>query len=194
MLGPHLHIQHFPTLSEISHHALHQHTARLHDLQPVISSSSAGYTPADHRTLSILSYFHARFLLDITSSLLNQISARSWDTSRPLCVIPLYAVDCTVTIDKVILTGAGSEDVVEEEIGVVLNGTIVGMVGCDPGAINVENNTDYILSTTLATSHQIVWGLRSFVEFSPPIHNDPAYLHLLTPLPHSLLACACVLV
>jgi len=100
--------------------------ARLHELQPVVSlSSAAGYTPADHRALSILSYFHARFPLDIIPGQLDQITAYSWDTSRPLCAIPPYGVDCTVAIDKFILSGAGSEDVMEEEIGVVLNAAIV---------------------------------------------------------------------
>ena len=183
--------------------------ARLHELQPVVSSSSAaGYTPADHRSLSILSYFHARFPLDIISGLLNQITARSWDTSSPLCAIPPYEVDCTVTIDKVILTGAGSEDVVEEEIGVVLNGAIVGMVRCDPGAIDVENNTDCMLSTGInytrylappSPSSSNCVGIALIRGISPPIRSDPplptkTYLHLLTPLPHSLLSCARVLV
>ena len=183
--------------------------ARLHELQPVVSSSfAAGYTPADHRTLSILSYFHARFPLDITSSLLNQITARSWDTRRPLCAIPPYEVDCTVAIDKVILTGAGSEDVVEGEIGVVLNGAIVGMVRCDPGVIDVENNTDCILSTGInytrylappSPSSSNCVGIALIRGISPPIRNDPSvptktYLHLLTPLPHSFLASARTLV
>jgi polynucleotide 5'-hydroxyl-kinase GRC3/NOL9 len=183
--------------------------ARLHELQSVVSSSSAaGYTPADHRTLSILSYFHARFPLDITSSLLNQVTAHSWDTGRPLCAIPPYEVDCTVAIDKAILTGAGSEDVVEEEIGVVLNGAIVGMVRCDPGAIDVENNTDCISSTGInytrylappSPSSSNCVGIALIRGISPPIHNVPpvptkTYLHLLTPLPHSLLASARVLV
>jgi polynucleotide 5'-hydroxyl-kinase GRC3/NOL9 len=183
--------------------------ARLHELQPIVSSSSAaGYTPADHRTLSILSYFHASFPLDIISSLLNQITARFWDTSRPLCAIPPYEVDCTVAIDKVILTGAGSEDVVEEEISVVLNGAIVGMVRCDPGAVDVENNTDCILSTGInytrylappSPSSSNCVGIALIRGISPLIRNDPpvptkTYLHLLTPLPHSLLACGRVLV
>ena len=183
--------------------------ARLHELQPVVSSSSAaGYTPADHRALSILSYFHARFPLDTVSGQLDQITARSWDTSRPLCAIPPYEVDCTVAIDKVILSGAGSEDVVEEEIGTVLNGAIVGMVRCDPGAIDLENNTDCILSTGInytrylappSPSSSSCVGIALIRGISPPIRNDPpmstkTYLHLLTPLPHSHLANARVLV
>ena len=46
--------------------------------------------------------------------------------------------------------GAGNEDVVEEEIGIVLNAAIVSMVRCDPGAIDAENYTDCcILSTDI---------------------------------------------
>ena len=74
--------------------------------------------------------------------------------------------------------GAGSEDVVEEEIGVVLKAAIVGMVRCDPGAIDAENYTDCcILSTGInytrylappspSSSNKLAWGLRSLVEFS----------------------------
>ena len=184
--------------------------ARLHELQPVVSlSSAAGYTPADHRALSILSYFHARFPPDIILGQLDQITACSWDTSRPLCSIPPYEVDCTVAIDKFILSGAGSEDVVEEEIGIVLNGAIVGMVRCDPGVIDVENNTDCVFSTGInytrylappSPSSSNCVGIALIRGISPPIrNNDPsvptkAYSHLLTPLPHSLLASARVLV
>ena len=183
--------------------------ARLHELQPVISSSSvAGYTPADHRALSILSYFHARFPLDIIPSQLDQITACSWDTSKPLCAIPPYEVDCTVAIDKVILAGAGSEDVVEEEIGIVLNAAIVGMVRCDPGAIDLENSTDSALSTGINYTRYLAppspslsscVGIALIRGISPPIRNDPpvptkTYFHILTPLPHSLLSCARVLV
>ena len=181
----------------------------LHELQAVVSLSSvAGYTPADHRTLSVLSYFHARFPLDIRPGQFDQITARSWDTSKPLCAIPPYEVDCTVAIDKVILVGAGSEDVVEEEIGVVLNGAIVGMVKCDPGAIDVENNTDCILSTGINYSRYLgppspssssCVGIALIRGISPPMHNDgpvprQTYLQLVTPLPHLLLACGRVLV
>jgi polynucleotide 5'-hydroxyl-kinase GRC3/NOL9 len=98
--------------------------------------------------------------------------------------------------------------VVEEEIGVVLNGAIVGMVRCDPGAIDVENNTDCISSTGInytrylappSPSSSNCVGIALIRGISPPIHNVPpvptkTYLHLLTPLPHSLLASARVLV
>jgi len=183
--------------------------ARLHELQPIISSSSAaGYTPADHRALSILSYLHARFPLDIIPGQLDQITACSWDTSKPLCAIPPYELDCSIAMDKVILAGAGSEDVVEAEIGIVLNGAIVGMVRCDPGAIDLENNTDSILSTGInytryldppSPSSSSCVGIALIRGISPPIRNDPlvptkTYLQILTPLPRSLLACARVLV
>lgn len=183
--------------------------ARLHELQSVVSSSSAaGYTPADHRALSVLSYFHARFPLEIIISQLDQITARSWDTSRPLCAMPPYELDCTVAIDKVILAGAGSEDVVEEEIGVVLNGAIVGIVKCDPGAIDIEDNTSSVSSTGITYTRYVgppspssssCVGIALIRGISPPNRNDSSmptktYLHILTPLPHSLLAVGRVLV
>ena len=89
--------------------------------------------------------------------------------------------------------GAGSEDVVEEEIGVVLDAAIVGMVGCDPGAIYAENYTDccvlstgivnytrYLAPPSPSSSNSV--GIALIRGVSPPIRNDPpvptkTYLH-----------------
>ncbi len=50
------------TYGAYSHHAMEESTAAIHILEPITSfSTAAGYTAADHRTLSILSYFHAKF-------------------------------------------------------------------------------------------------------------------------------------
>ncbi|KDR71072.1 hypothetical protein GALMADRAFT_254240 [Galerina marginata CBS 339.88] len=191
--------------------------SRSHVLDPISSSSAAaGYTPADHRTLSILSYFYARFPFDAVPGDLEQITAKSWDISRPLCAVPPYQVDCSVAFDKVILSGAGSEDVVEEEIGRVLNGAIVGIVSYEPGTIDIESIPEEGSSLAMTgipyTQHHgppppvssNCVGIALIRGVSPPskeaVSADGAkarvktYFHILTPLPQALLARSRVLV
>ncbi|KAF8901520.1 hypothetical protein CPB84DRAFT_1777526 [Gymnopilus junonius] len=187
-------------------------SARLHVLEPKQPSSLSSYTAADHRSLSILSYFHAQFPASVSSKELQQVTATLWDISRPLCAIPPFQVDCAIAFDKIILTGAGSEDVVEEEIGRVLNGAVVAFVRCDPGTIDIEPASPEGSSTSAtgipysryselpspASSHCVGLGLIRGV--SPPItekenaHMVTTYLQILTPLPHSLLMGSRVLV
>lgn len=192
-------------------------TARVHVLDAVVSpSSAAGYTPADHRALNILSYFHARFPVDAIPGELDQVTATVWDTSRPLCAQPPYKVDCSVAFDKVVLTGAGSEDVVEEEIGRVLNGAIVGFVKCDPGTMDLDLEprdprtaapndipyTRHLNPPSPLSSACVGLGLIRGVSPLTTTSTDSAsteglsktYLQLLTPLPHPLLAECRVLV
>ncbi|KAF8969892.1 hypothetical protein BDZ97DRAFT_1793241 [Flammula alnicola] len=145
------------------------------------------------------------------------ITARSWDTSRPLCAVPPYEVDCTIALDKVMLTGAGSEDVVEEEIGRVLNGAVVGVVSCERGMIDLDATpqrgnvpsafgipyTQHHAPPPTAASN--CFGIALIRGVSPP-KTEPSvvgtpiqakvksYLQMLTPLPHPLLAQSRVLV
>ncbi|KAF4615916.1 hypothetical protein D9613_011282 [Agrocybe pediades] len=192
-------------------------TALVHTLDFVPSSSAAaGYTPSDHRALSIMSYFHARYPVDAVPNQWDEVAVQSWDVSRPLCAVPPYQVDCGVAFDKIVLAGAGSEDVVEEEIGNVLNGAIVGFVSCEPGTVDMEISgpeSGSGISTTgipysrnssppsPASSNCVGIGLirgvsspttttSSSGESGPP----KTYFHILTPLPHSLLENARVLV
>lgn len=178
--------------------------SRIHVLEPISPFSSAvGYNAADHRTLSILSYFHARFPMDAVPAGLDQVTARSWDVSRPLCAVPPYQIDCTVAFDKIMLTGSGSEDVVEEEIGRVLNGAIVAFVSCEPGTVERGAPT---LAGIPYTRHQgppspessNCVGIGLIRGISPPKIDHQGqvrtFLHMLTPLPHQLLASARVLV
>jgi polynucleotide 5'-hydroxyl-kinase GRC3/NOL9 len=103
---------------------------------------SANYTAADHRTLSILSYFYAVFpspshfmpqtqadmLLSLALSNPN-LTALTWNTSLPLLTRLPYEVDSNF-FRNIILSGAGSEDVVPTEVGMVLNTALVGLVAC----------------------------------------------------------------
>ncbi len=134
---------------------------------------------------------------------LGQITARSWDTARPLCAIPPYEIDCAVALDKVVLTGSGTEDVVEDEISRVLNGAIVGLVTCEAGTIDLGamtgNGIPYTrqhLPPSPAASTCV--GIALVRGVSPPRTTETSAvttnLQMLTPLPHPLLAEARVLV
>lgn len=122
----------------------HGKDTKMHTLEPIIPSTlSTNYSAADHRSLSILSYFHAVFAPPSTSSAeLQQITATSWNTDLPLCARPPYEVNWETAFDKVVLAGAGTEDVVSSEIERVLNGAIVGLVRCDPGTLDLDSDID----------------------------------------------------
>ncbi|KAF9478424.1 hypothetical protein BDN70DRAFT_879948 [Pholiota conissans] len=188
-----------------SHADMESSTAAVHLLEPITSfSTTAGYTAADHRSLTILSYLHAQFPLDAIPGELEQITAHSWDTSRPLCAVPPYEIDCSIALDKIVLTGAGSEDVVEAEIAQVLNAAIVGLVRCEPGTIDTQQSCTEVgipytrqhQTPSPASSNCVGIGLIRAV--SPPKVNAEGrattHLQMLTPLPHPLLAQSRVLV
>ena len=97
---------------------------RIHALRPILSSPLASYyTPADHRSLSILSYFHSIFPP-------RGREAIAWSTELPLCARAPWEVDCKEAIQRLVLIGAGFEDVVSEELEHALSCGIVGLV-CD---------------------------------------------------------------
>ncbi|KAF9265597.1 hypothetical protein L218DRAFT_997541 [Marasmius fiardii PR-910] len=195
-----------------------------------IEAATACFSAADHRVITLLSYFHAVFPTPPSSPSLSstfsgpssitmllkdgfrQITAQSWVTSVPLMAQPPYDVDVQRAIDSVHLVGAGSEDVVKEEIGRVLNGAIVGLVSSE-----VDINIGFPSSTSTSDSHSHsqdnVTGATDvipipYVQNAPP--PDPnttrahglalirgldakgtqARLHVLSPLPTELLSTA----
>jgi polynucleotide 5'-hydroxyl-kinase GRC3/NOL9 len=166
---------------------------RTHKLDPTPPSVlSTNYSPADHRTLSILSYFHAAFPPTTEDGELLQVSATSWNTSLPLCAKPPFEVDWTMAFDAVVLTGAGSEDVVSSEIKRVLNGAVVGLVACEPGTMDLDttrptSSIPYTQGSPIpipssSTCHGLAL-IRSISRTSP-------HMHILTPLPpHHLSKC-----
>lgn len=185
-------------------------TVGLHILEPVSPTLSAtGLSATDYRNISILSYFHAIFPNHTTFDDFEQITALKWEISRPLCAIPPYEVDCGIAFDKIILIGAGSEDVVESEIGRVLNGAVVGLVTCEP-IVNdeeIESEGQHVFTLGIPytrgqsppspTSSSCV-GLGIVRGVSPPSSSTSkltkTYLQLLTPLPRTLLSRSRVLV
>lgn len=180
----------------------YESTAKQHVLQPIpLGVLMTNYTPPDHRNLNILSYFHAMFP-DQTIGELEQITARAWNTSLPLCAIPPYEVDTLVALDKIVLTGAGSEDVVGDEIERVLNGAVTGLLRCDPGSlgdVDMGQSKSQILPYTQehpipSPSSSTCLGIGLIRAISPRESQSPVKLQMLTPIPTHILSHARVLV
>ena len=163
--------------------------AKRYILEPIAPTVLANnFAPADHRILNILSYFHAVFPAS-SSTELQQLTAKSWDTTLPLCAQRPYQVDWSQAVDKIYLAGAGTEDVVPSELESVLNGAIVGLVSCEPGAIDAETDANpstmpysqgaAIVSPSMSTCH----GMALIRAVSP----SSSQMHVLSPLPPALL-------
>ncbi|KAF8919529.1 hypothetical protein CPB85DRAFT_1212482 [Mucidula mucida] len=166
----------------------------VHLLKPIPQPQNPVYSATDIRTISLLSYFHAIFPTAPQSDTYRQLTATSWNTSLPLCAQAPYEVQTSTAIDQVVLTGAGAEDVVADQVATALNVALVGLVSCEPGAL------DTILPGTSIPYAQGVsapspmsstcQGLALIRSLSP--QGD--VLHVLTPTPPALLCDARVLV
>ncbi|KAI5826819.1 hypothetical protein K523DRAFT_248177 [Schizophyllum commune Tattone D] len=189
------------------------HSSKTLRLTPVVPLNAETYTAADHRTLSILSYFHAEFpevAQNADGPSLKQLTAQTWNTARPLVAQLPYEVDVAQAVDVVVLMGAGAEDVPRSEVARVLNGAVVGLVVSDGGTLDVEGEDGSAEAADApipyaqgasppppSTSHCIglalVRGVPS-IEPSGISQTTAATLQLLTPVPTSLLGSARVLV
>lgn len=179
----------YPTMS--------QSTAKLHALQPIPPSVvSAAYSAADHRNLAILSYFHAVFPSGPRKEL-TQTTATMWDVALPLCARSPYEVEFASAIDKVVLAGAGSEDVHPDDIARVLNGAVVGLVSCEPGSLYKEDDGTAPSFIPYAQGSSVPSPLTSSchgLALIRAVSPGASHMHLLSPLPPSLLAKSRVLV
>ncbi|KAG7092694.1 hypothetical protein E1B28_009025 [Marasmius oreades] len=213
----------------------------VHPLRPIdmgtIETATAYFSAADHRVISLLSYFHAVFptspsppsppslsssfsdsvsMTMLLKDSLRQITAHTWSTSLPLLAQPPYEVDIQKAIDRVHLVGAGSEDVVKEEIGRVLNGAIVGLVNSEFGisigfpsstssshshshSQDIANGATDVITIPYVqnapppdpnTSRAHGLALIRGVSGSPDAKETQTRLHVLTPLPPELLSTA----
>jgi len=170
--------------------------AKVHLLQAILPSVlSTNYTAADHRSLSILSYLHANFPSSPPSNELAQVTATTWDTSLPLCARPPYKIDCAKTFDKVILTGAGMEDIVPSEIRLVLNTAIVGLVTCEPGTLDVGDPSGMVSDGGSLMPYSQGFPVPSpatsrchGIALIRSTSSTSSHIHVLTPLPWHLLA------
>ncbi|KAI0695740.1 hypothetical protein BC835DRAFT_1414719 [Cytidiella melzeri] len=122
------------------------------------TGSSTRFTPADHRNLSLLSYFHVVFPPNLhPKDALASLYADSWDTSLPLCAQVPYEVNVKAAFDAIVLVGPGAEDVVPSELARVLNGSIVGLISQECDSSNVSSGE----------SEGAVVGL-SYAQGAPP--------------------------
>ncbi|KXN92566.1 Polynucleotide 5'-hydroxyl-kinase GRC3 [Leucoagaricus sp. SymC.cos] len=200
----------YPDIPHLSSQPEDHSTTKTHTLESAPASVlSTNFTAADHRNLSILSHFHALLPSRAPGHDLDQLTAEAWDVSLPLCAVPPYEVDVRAAFDQIVLTGAGSEDVVPEELDKVLNGALVGFVGSDhpyqsqnsstsKNSRNSSSQIPYIQHQPLpppSESKCIGIGLIRAVSFpSPNTPHTSAILHILTPTPLGLLADARILV
>lgn len=153
-------------------------SSQVYHIQPILSPVLNQYfTATDHRTFAILSYFHASFADDGT--------ATQWNTEIPLCAHRPWEVVLKKAIDKIILTGAGFEDVVPEELQYAINCSLVGLV-CDDHSFVETNESDapyYIQGDGLPSpSHTRCVGL----ALIRGVDLNTGKLHLLTPIPPKL--------
>ncbi|KAJ7890501.1 hypothetical protein B0H14DRAFT_1106969 [Mycena olivaceomarginata] len=153
---------------------------RLHLLQPIAPSVlSTNYSASDHRSIAILSYFHAIFPQTAPRGL-EQLTATRWNTTLPLCAHPPYEVDWSLAFDRIALCGAGAEDVVPSEINRVLNGALVGLVSYEPGSLDDDIN---MRSVAPSPSTSICHGVALIRAISPssshmhyPYAGTPAFV------------------
>lgn len=169
-----------------------------YSLEPIpLAAISQRYSPADNRTLALLSYLHAVFPASSPgASHLQSIYASSWSTSLPLCTQTPYELAADAALDAVVLSSPGSEDVVASEIHRVLNGAIVGLISCEPGSLDLDAPAED--STRAARGIPYTQGGASPPPATSTCHglalvrsvsaDTPAKLHVLTPLPPALLA------
>ncbi|KIK10566.1 hypothetical protein PISMIDRAFT_690951 [Pisolithus microcarpus 441] len=141
---------------------------------------------------------------------LRQVTAECWDATLPLCARYPYEVSCESAFDRVYLVGAGYEDVVPSELPRVLNCAVVGLVAYDASTKEAEiEPMDQVVSSLpyspgqpvphLSTSNclglALIRGVFSSSDPSPTLSNSLlTHLHILTPLPPSILGHARVLV
>ena len=165
------------------------HGPRVHTLEPVTPPSR--FTAADHRALSLLSYFHAVFPNPANLAPLQPATASTWDTSLPLCAQPPYELTPRLALDRIVLNGAGAEDVTRAELVRVLAGALVALVSDTEPPLYEDKKELYTpgvpppdpaSSTCLGLA--LVRGVSS----------DGSKLQLLTPVPPDFLVNARVLV
>ncbi|KAI5982244.1 hypothetical protein EDC04DRAFT_2844579, partial [Pisolithus marmoratus] len=182
------------------------------------------FSATDHRNINMLSYFHATFPPLIaehqpSTSIpfavpspvsLRQVIADSWDATLPLCARYPFEVRCESAFDRIYLVGPGYEDVVPSELPGVVNCAVVGLIAydastkeaevapMDQGASALPYSPGQPLphpSTLNCLGIALIRGVFSSTDPSPtPSHSPLTHLHILTPLPPSVLGYARVLI
>ncbi|KAI6039237.1 hypothetical protein EDC04DRAFT_2686819 [Pisolithus marmoratus] len=182
------------------------------------------FSAADHRNINMLSYFHATFppltaehqpstsipFVAPSPASLRQVTAESWDVTLPLCARYPFEVRCKNAFDRIYLEGPGYQDVVPSELPSVVNCAVVGLIACDASEKEAEvESMDQDVSalpyspgqplphpsTTNCLGLALIRGVFSSTDPSlTPSHSPLTHLHILTPLPPSILGYARVLI
>ncbi|GJJ07824.1 hypothetical protein Clacol_002029 [Clathrus columnatus] len=165
-----------------------QQSAEVYYIQPILPSPSTQYfTATNRRTFAILSYFHAIF--DENENVNNGQVIR-WNTELPLCSYRPWEVSLKKGIDKIILTGAGFEDVLPDELHHAINCALVGLV-CDEQSSDELDEPYYTQGGSLPSpSYSRCVGL----ALVRGLDLQKGKLHLLTPLPPKFLQSCRILV
>ncbi|KAF8271674.1 hypothetical protein EI94DRAFT_1796800 [Lactarius quietus] len=164
------------------------HGPRMHTLEPV--TPPPRFTAADHRALSLLSYFHAIFPNPAHLAPLQPATASTWDTHLPLCAQPPYELTLQLALDRIVLTGASAEDVVRTELVRVLAGALVALVSdTEPSHSDSEE-----LYTPGAPPPDPAYSSCLGLALVRGVSSDGARIQLLTPVPPETLVGARVLV
>ncbi|KAI6004312.1 hypothetical protein EDD15DRAFT_2192181 [Pisolithus albus] len=186
---------------------MHAFSAADHRNINTLSYFHAAFPPlvAEQRPSALVSFS------DVPSPVsLRQVTADYWDATVPLCARYPYEVCCESAFDRVYLVGPGYEDVVPSELPRVLNCAVVGLVAYDPTIKETEiEHTDQVVSSLPYSPGQsvphpsasnclglaLIRGVFSSSDPSPtPSNSSLTHLHILTPLPPSILGHARVLV
>jgi polynucleotide 5'-hydroxyl-kinase GRC3/NOL9 len=165
------------------------HGPRVHTLEPVTPPSR--FTAADHRALSLLSYFHANFPAPAQLPPLQPATASAWDTSLPLCAQPPYELTSRLALDRIVLTGAGAEDVARTELVRVLAGALVALVSDTEPSLSDDNEGLY---TPGAPPPDPACSSCLGLALVRGVSSDGSKLQLLTPVPPETLVDVRVLV
>ena len=141
------------------------------------SPLQARYTSADLRILSMMTYFHA----DLGSS--------NWDFTLPLLGVTPWQIELGTSIQQIIIIGESAEGIVEEDLTLALNGSIVALLESteSPAGPAYVQARPY---PALDDSNFLGLALIRAVHTS----SSRMILHLLTPLPPSQLNKAKILV
>ena len=165
------------------------HGPRVHTLEPV--TPPPRFTAADHRALSLISYFHAVFPNPAQLAPLQPATAFAWDTNLPLCAQPPYELTLRLALDRIVLVGAGAEDVVRTELVRVLAGALVALVSdTEPSLSDSEEE----LYTPGAPPPDPASSRCLGLALVRGVSNDGSKVQLLTPVPPETLVDPRVLV
>ncbi|WVQ96487.1 hypothetical protein IAU59_003592 [Kwoniella sp. CBS 9459] len=149
-----------------------------------VSPLQARYTAADLRVLSIISYFHSTL----------SPSGTRWDFTAPLLAQPPWEVEYGVgkAIEKVYMIGEGSEGVIESDLPLALNGSVVALLEYTEQPVEDQDQEGVYVQARPAPSLESVnclgLALIRAVVPSNSSTGGEGRLHLLTPLPPSVLA------